>query len=1319
MSELPHPTDTLDFENVNAPFIVADKNQFFIDKKTEKLVNFVKELRIFTEKDEITIVSNGVKNFFEVDLRDMRVLLDGPVRIVADGYVKDDTPFDELTSATPLNVKEASVDLINKGFMAKNYAYTFLLSKDDLLLSNMLSISEVREICIQRDVIDVSLSLPYARNINTSNNFIFSRGEAEDTLIHKTKETPAVSIVNDDVVNASFDSVTMFAAEMEPGYVAVEPEDSLTKEFMDASAYSLSGMMRAPVFIDNVVRPEAPVTKEKASELAGKYISKTDKEAESIEIRRVSPEIEDNFILSSDEAENQIDDFFSKVTDPSIDNIDEFENYLVSLCDNNDDFLDYNFEVKGGKVYLGFDYDNMNSLFNSEAISRILFESLGDFSNEMGRTFDASRYFKDQTEINALAAYAQTLGLGFDISKDTVGQVFSSIRAIVAKLCILSPDIIPNVEEKLEIPVFEPAAIIVPPQFDSFFVPYIKVFMATPTFFKIPVFFTVFPPSFPTGSYNVQSVFLSEPRYFDTPVSTQIYPPSLPTFFNPGLPTPPISKPTLDIPTSLRYSTRRDGRVETMIFFESLNSCKERYRAVSYRTLNMIDMSAIFAGLIASADGIGKYFWLKKSEGRVLYAPQMVGLFLGDVYCRIAEETGIAVNIDIPSLFSAREPATAANPNPGDTASTCSSGALSALATTVGSDSRLMENLLLSLNGNTIDGAGTVEGTPKIEDTEWFTPTDTSIPAWMEYNSTEYMAMVDSVVASISAEISLYMSTTNITKWDEITSSIFTVSGFNYITKGTLGQGKGHAMAEYLDLENCRIAELKFSSLADPMGIESSAIEIDSVTSSNLMYAYNNVVIGNYNPPSGDWKEYRADPPPPKPGAKKVYVWKPLVDAPSSSIFGIKHLSLDPANEAVFSVYGPVVLVGEVSPGVFEYQAIGVDTISRGVVNIGGTSYHTLEAEDNTILLGDTRFSGPATAVEYGQAPCDPWLSPNDIYAFPGMSGSAGDSISPMLGGGNLDAADMQIVNKAVDCATCSGVPSGTSGIDPAIKSNISDITTIESEAGSQAEGDTPGALGMTLNMKLSKYVPKINQFTGVVDDVVETGEVKICMTLGVVDGLKDAGGDILAQGLSQDEIDSTAATATNEIYVGPSSEFRAYTDMVRQTIGGEEASVFTVRLADIIADTAIDQQTNDNFTKYWDPFNESWEVADVKLAGDSTSLETDAPFGTVLTGEFKTPGMIYSYKHAGQNPDHPVVTGYSGSSEVDFINGTKLTATVPGPLPQTVVTNDVDASAQIAALNLADGNVYFFVNLATLQVVIKDTDSFLSENRKVKVMWT
>ena len=1324
IQKLPESTNTLDFENINAPYIVADKNQYFLDKHAEKLRNFTEELRIYTDKDELTIVSNGIKNFFEVDLSSMRVLFDGNMRIVADRYVKDDTPVDELVFSTPLNMIETVDYLKNIGYFSKVNTYTELLSKNDLRLSNMLSIFEVSEICISKEISTVEVISPYVNNSDTSDGMIFSRKTAEDTLIHKTKETEKVSVTNDNVTIASFGDVLAYSMSFESNYIPSADKDIVSKNYMQSGAYGLEGSMRAPVYIDNVEGADTPITKEKTIELLGTYISKIDKEINNIIIKRDSDTLDDNFIMSSSEVSEYIDDYFLKLTDPSIDNIDEFEAYLTSLCKYDDNFLEYDMSIEGGKIYLGFDYDNMSSIFNSSAISSILFDTKGSYSTTMGKTFNSARYFRTPIQIDRLAAYGQSLGYPFDISIDTLAQVFSAIKGIVYKLCILTPDVIP-VGEIIEIPTFSPVTIAVPPIFTSFSVAgiYIAPFLSVPYYMPPFKFFIISQPSFHTFISRMESFYLTVPRYQPDFVFSISIPPVFSTHFNTGVATPFLRDGLQDPSSLLSFYSHTDGRVESMIFFESIDYCLQRFRAVSYRSFNMIDVSAIFTAIISN---LGNYFFYSKKTSKVMSAPQMAGLFLGDVSCRVAESIGsIPVNVDISKMFDTAK----VDENGGiieedGNIDTCLVTRSGDMTDSVGQDAAAIENTVFRLNGITLAGNGDVFGTALIEHTEWFNKlSSVSIDSWLEYNSSEYLSIVDAVASLVSNGINDYANGRRINDWANISSSPFITSGFSYITTNV--EGRGHAMAEYMELENSRIASFKFSAMADPMGITKSSVDAVGITAPVLLYPYDNVVIGSTDFNPGPWEDYIADPPPPLPGSNKVYIWKPLENALNENIYNVRYLGLSDDPESVFSVYGPVVLVSEPEPGVFTHDQIGTETVAS-TITLFGETYHTLEAEGNTVVLGDTRYTGASEPSAYDRAYCDPWLSPNEIYAFNGQAGDGDGTVDPILGGGfGGDDTELIIENRIVSVTGgCGDNCDKRSGIDPADISSISEAWSIDPNDLSQIPGDVPGTLALTLTAKLTKYVSEMSSETNLLTDVVYSANTKVCLTFGAIDGFANEDGDILAQGMSEDQI-LEAAEGGNEpniTYLGPTCAFAEFTTLERKLIGTKNASVYTFDISAMIAAIAMDVSGEEpvpfvNFVDYSTP-NKDIKQAEVRLMGDIPNQEENSPYQKVMIGELATPGIVFSYKHAGANPEYPVVTGYSGASEVNLFDGTKLTATIVAPVPNTVYTYREDATDMIEASNITEGDVHFYINIHTIQVVIPDRYAMLSSKRTVKVVW-
>ncbi len=1330
-------TDTLDFENVNAPFIALDKNQYFLTKKAENLWNSVKNLRIFTDKDAIDLHSNGVNNFFKVKLKSSELEVLGDVVILSDGYVKDDTPDEYKTGTTPLNMKELIVAMQDNGFLKRERVYTDMLKKSQLLLSNMIPYSDMLLSCISKENDTVELVNPSAVSDNMIDENIVDRKTMTDEFIHKTIQFEQLNISNDNISSLTAESAIFSDVRFVDGYTPSEDSDAIDRQFaIDNGESSRENIIGTPKVIDPIGQ-RTPINKTKAIELTDGYISKTDKEAENIIIKRASVTVEDDFIVSSDEAKQFIEDYFANILDPKIENIDEFKNYLSSLCDIEIDYLDYTFSISGGKIYIGFDYNNMHSIFNSEAIERILFEEVGEFDIGLGITFDASRYFSNQEDVDKLAAYAQIVSRDFDISRDTIGKVFKQIQGIVAKLCIMTPDAVPEPEMKIEVPVFKAAVVTTAPMFPTYVVSYIAPFLIQPFYMQEYKVFILTEINLPNLSYNYSQPVLNGPYYIPDYIVSIATPPvftAIVDVYN----GPTMSEPKVFKDTTYKTYSRRDGVSDRLVFFDTENGCKRRHKIVSTRTINMMEIGVVLKNII-----MGEYFWYDYERSLVMSAPRMVASLMSDVACLIAEKTDYYVNFSVElgsnsvSLFSD-------GTETGTATSNCSMGGgdtgedeLTILQKIV----KRFESNFFELNGIRFDPVNGNSNNPILVTTELLGPPEalgsSSFPSWETFEGNSYRALVEFFSDRVVALVDSYTEGRRLDKWNSIQVKPLPMASLNELKAGNVDI----FLAEYAKTSHEKSEEYVMSSVGDPFGVFASGLDVN-VSVKEAVYPYDNVLVGNTGTQTmTDRIEYMKAPPPLESGSKKIYTWAPNFTANMQKIERMPYTPVSSSSQGVISTFEPIIYVEETSNGSYRFDAAGGSisvSVGRAMVDIityfDGSAEeeerYTLTAMGNTIVLGPTESTGAPSSISYARDMCDPWESPYQLYGilesggqpYPTMSMSG--SLMPFMMFAPIGMQrDIDIENVRATLQPDGGCGSHMtleSGISPAIKENISTLDSIDTSTLKQEPGETPGALMMALNMQMSMYSPEIDPVTEAVKDKIKNGRVKLCMTFGCIDGKINGGGDILAQGLSQEEITAEAENANPVTYVAPTELFKQYCSLSRQTIGGKKASVFTVELAALLETSAIDIETGEPFNRYYDPNDDAMKNAEVKLSPeDSESGENATSLGVVSVNSFASSGMSFLYKHAGQDPTKPVVQGYQGSAEINFVSGTKLVATVPSPVPNTVVTNMDDAQQFIERLDLGIGGyVYFFINNRTIQAVIADSSAALSENRTVKVQW-
>lgn len=1327
MTEPPVFTDTLDFENVNAPFIVLGKNQYFLTQKAEKIRNFVSKLDVFTDKDAISLRSNGIKDYFKLGMKGLRLNVYGDILIKSSAYTKDDTPENLITDTTPINMKELRAEMLNLGFLEKNHTYTSLLDKSLLLLSNMVSFSGMESSCIERDVSVVSLVSPECIMSDRKNGTeLVDRGTMQDEFIHKILKMDQLNVSSDNVAIARFDSSLAQFIEFENGYEPKIGNDAISIKYGKEHGYIIDEEMRAPVYINNPGNNNSPINKKKAIEFSDMYISKDEMRSVNIIIDRDSPIMESDFVVSSVEAREFIDNYINRILDPSIDSIDEFKGYLGYLCEIGDDYIGYDFAIKGGKVYLGFDYNNMYSIFNSEAIQRVLFEKTGQYDTTLGIVFDASRYFKDQKEIDKLAAYSQQVNFEFDISKDTVAQVFKQIQGIVGKLCMMTPDVVSVDVKPVEVPVFKPNSVILSPSFPSYIVAYTSSYIVAPVFIKEYKPFYFVQPRLDTRMYTyLSNLFIQAPIYFKELKLTIVTPLTL----------SPITR--IYSPVSLKTPypsgraeavsfTREDGVEDRLVIFKAENGCRNRYKVTSTRTVNMMDV-----GIVMPATRVeGKFFWYDKEESIVMTKPKFMQSLLSDIICKTNEKSDYFFNINIH----------AGENGGGLYSSTNDISVRCRINEAAEEDDRTIPEKIIdtfdsdffSLNGVTIDNNGDETGEAIFSETE-ITDIDTIMSSvkfdgWEDFRGVKYMSVVDEISTKLHDAIEQYVSTRRIDKWSQIEAedSMVDIVSVNNISRGVF-------LAEYINVEWPSSPEYDFRSVGDPLGIWSSSLNV-SASLIDVVLPYDNILVGNTTGQDAisDRVDYMNSPPSPTPGSNKIYIWSPSIVGNETKIDNFPYSPLDSSSQGVISVFSPTIFVWNNGP-IYHYDIAGDQNaeITVGtkeidvIVYSDGTSLterrHIITyMGEHTIILGKTDDYATPTPSSFSRDICDPWDSPYKIYGVLDLENDI--QVSPAMitytmflsmRGTNVKMVN---VNSTLNGGCGEKIDDLSSGISTTIRENTSTLEDIDSATLNQAEGETPGAISMILNMQAMKLLPPSANSTA---DVVETTRVKLCITLGVVDGMKTDDGDILAQGMSQEEIDAIIGSAEPTTYVAPNRVVKDNTSVSRVAPKGKEATKFTMDLESILKDNLISSETGKPFFEYFDPVDGDIKVSDMIIAPDTANMEDFVAVGTVTVGDFSSSGLSYYYKHAGQDPTRPVVHGYQGSSEIDFIGGKKLVATVPSPLPNVIVTNSENADDIIDNMSITSGEyVSVFLNRNNIQFLVPDTKAALSEKRTVKVTW-
>jgi hypothetical protein len=252
-----------------------------------------------------------------------------------------------------------------------------------------------------------------------------------------------------------------------------------------------------------------------------------------------------------------------------------------------------------------------------------------------------------------------------------------------------------------------------------------------------------------------------------------------------------------------------------------------------------------------------------------------------------------------------------------------------------------------------------------------------------------------------------------------------------------------------------------------------------------------------------------------------------------------------------------------------------------------------------------------------------------------------------------------------------------------------------------QEFGEVPGAVTMTF-MLMANKLEKISYAEYPADrrKADEKGYTlyrmrvepfTVCAVFGCVDGKQDENGDILAQGLPQDEITGGA----NTVYVGPTADFMSITTHSR----GTNSSWYRIDIEQIVKRMNM------------------YSGEPISISANSADAIDQIKPGQIIITDISTPGGIMRFKHAGSDPKWPVIAGGGGSPAASITGGSHVIMSGYSPLGSTVYTNSWSASAY-NNVDLKGGYIQLYVNIASIEVAVGDKPAPFSQNRLIKFQW-
>lgn len=1289
---LPSSTDTLSLYNINIPFIVADKNQSIIDKALFELDIKIKNLDIYTDSQYISIISDGIKDVLTMDYSQETAVVSKKSVIIADTFLKSTTTEGVLVETDPLNIVEFKDKLGEKGFLRNTQVFETNLEMSKFMYSNFVSLEELSGSLFEREY---DASVENGKTLTTKSLLVgsmkgldsdaISRDELIKITIPRFEQIEKIQISESELTRVKAESCVLEQTVMADEYIPIEDGEVETVSRAKEQVRLLNEDIESSIFIDN---PSflSPINKEYALDISDKYISKEERAIRDIRIDRYAGSIEEDHILTYSEADSYIQEFFLQFEAPSINGVDEFKNYLSQLCGADESYIGLDFEIEGGVIYLGFDYNNMYSIFNEVALEKILFLDYGKWTEIDGETTRASNYFSDQNEINRFLAYAQQIGYEVDLGLMKIADLFRVIRAVTSDVCNFSPSLegILNDPEIPAVPEAQSVYVIIPPTFTSSILLYPFFGLIAPFYVEVSKFYSTIPPIFNPAQLRPKTWLLQEPMpsavysgYIITPLSlNDLERLSRPSFDE-------LREPLTAICGEYTLYTKTDGKRDNLVFYLCTDD-NERHRVISTRSFNMLDINAIVESIIGD---IGEFYFLGDC---VITAAEYLAILLSGISCTIVENTGFAANIDIAKMLFKDD---------GDIEQSISSSPTCVFGAVPGrSGSERILDIGLQTSGSILRKNGYIEGTPFSTNTEMIAETESiSVPAWGSVGDDDFNTAVETIAATKSGEITSYIenhridNVSNLSDLYDLTPEIVEDDTFSHIENQNSAI-KSYALAildqsivsEYVRVEYPDNSK-GYEGNGDVLGLDFDEKGIFSSSVSEIMTKYfiRKFMFSNLGSSVVD-----------------LHYWNPST--------GVVYENINQTLKTRFTtdvdkfmtivdegIYIEVLLSG--SQVQVQAYAVGDFSFSFSSKEIDGLMWLVISSGEKDIPIGLSSYTSVSSgSLKLEETICDPRWS-KGFVSVRGMT--LGDELVPdmVTGFGGFFPEELEeeegeeeedeeeeedspggfYGNLCLDCSM-----NGESGLPMDSYDNISNPADFSPDIPidfSSEPTKIPGSFLMNLTLSVSRMAsfPKTD---GTVFLHKEKGRITVPVVFGVIDGMADSAGDILSQKLTSDEIGVALAGATKQVYCGPCSDMTDYLSGTETASGG---FIGSVNLKSLIENVGSSDLGCNKFTDIGTVAN-AWTVS--VNANDNENL-IPAIFnelggleraGVLSVSDFGYTAMRTSFKHASANAEYPVATGGDSIYQKDLDVGRRLvTSSVPSGFISGKFPGSVDGATE------------------------------------------
>lgn len=1308
--EQPKQQQTLDVFSLNNPYMISGSNFVYLQGRLQRIKSSIEELRLYKIGDKVAIRSDGIRDKIKIEKS-------GETEIQFDATLYSDNVFKKTYTSNYLNIEELLEFLSEKRFIMYSKVFLENLKMEDVPFSNFMSKEKVESslLPIGEERVVSNKGMVYIFDpILDQSKVILSEDTFDNEFLLCEKIEPKIEVSNDAITTIVAEKMTGVNIMASSSYAYLD-DDAVTAGYASSSTKSISSLeLTERLRVETNTQGNGILTLGSLNNFASSYAGNLQPELTSLVTKSpISNTLEDDAdlddcVLSGNDVSDMMNTMSKSLFGENISSLEEFATLVDGMCPTTDNYLPLDFDV-GSPIYGGTNMANGASLVNVKTFM----DYLSPIANKDVKIHNiASFYGKEDYLGDTFDYYAQLTGTRPDFSTLTFGEFVDIVRHVICNLSKLNSTNIPKQPDEVQVEIKSQFYYIPLNMFGltTFNVPLVFPVIIAPKYVDVPNIYLYIPMSVNYISFTQQLVFpeIQAQPFVPTP---QI--PFLPMLqslssfasqmgdphrvLSPE-PEPSMTPPPINLVIA-------DPFENYLVLFYYDASLEERYVAHSKRQFNMLEvlillnkLKGIFSDPFYHIDGC-----VEELVSRDYYA-----MYILSEAIKIAHsKSNMRFNVDL-NFVSESEADKVEEEDAEDSA--LAENKVNRCTPDIVSASSVQVNDALLLN--VIEQEGTT--LPSVTSSEILSSDDISLSANGVFD------IIDELANIIINKTNDYASGKILHRDSDVDTKMYVFSELDGISVGDI----------LIDYVSAAPAKIRYTYPQSQKGVFSSiGLMDDTKTIVEIVHPFEAITFQS-DILTRD-RRYAATPL--TYGDREFYIWKISDSAEVVDLQNTPVLHIEDSTDAVVDIYDKIVLVDMISPSSYKYYCVGIDfTATTGTTVISGRTLKTLEVGDKKLVFpkeADSLIDG-IIKKDY----VDDWISPNVLSGFAGLTASIGEgvvqtnTIPDHLFSGAKDNSDMLVENVVLSVNYQDNETEGmevtlffeqtepeiTSGVDLTLVENISSLDSLDPNAPEQTDGITPGAYSMTLSIGLVKYEPRVGS-SGELISSIKKGKAKLKIIIGVIDGLQDAGGDILAQGYSQDEIPTVAGNPL--LYTHPHETLLDYYETRPYTHVTEDGNGFIhkINLAAVIAEQLVDVYTGDTFNTFLDLTNGQYQQGDVFIDTNFNISNSAIKAGDVRIVELKTQGVSFAYKHAGHNPEFPVIRGYYGTSEIDFESGKRLIGTMPSPIPDTfTIDEDVSTESMLQNMELDSIQIAFFVSKYTIEVYCRNVGAILSENRIV-----